>query len=290
PQYRKEKVTEEGPDHGWTSERMRKAMQTASMRWIGVKINISAWRNIAIAISRRFCREAPFEKDEIKPEDVGENGPDINEDNPYDLQSGHTTHIASMIYAQELVENRDVVVSRRQKFREESSSPELERKRKRPKDDMQDAQIARWKQLRTVDIESEMRSIVGKEAEFRGKQKEALTAIISNSSPILVIMGTGAGKSLLFQLLARSQKSRTTVVVVPLKTLERSAVLKERGKQMIFLTATLAPAREAEFFEIMRMERVPPIRGVTTRPGIRYSVFEYEAEMEQSNAVGRLIR
>ncbi|KFZ22776.1 hypothetical protein V502_02745, partial [Pseudogymnoascus sp. VKM F-4520 (FW-2644)] len=155
------------------------------------------------------------------------------------------------------------------------------------------------------------------------------------------IMGTGAGKSLLFQLPARSQKSGTTVVVVPLKTLERSlhercckagissitwdanqpdqmaqvvfvqpklavgtrfnqylnrieglgqldrividechtvlqsrpdfrpkmreagAVLKERGKQMIFLTAT---------------------------PGIRYSVFEYEAEMEQSDAVGRLIR
>ncbi|KFZ23520.1 hypothetical protein V502_02001 [Pseudogymnoascus sp. VKM F-4520 (FW-2644)] len=181
PQYRKEKVTEEGPDHGWTSERMRKAMQTASMRWIGVKINISAWRNIAIAISCRFCREAPFEKDEIKPEDVGENGPNINEDNPHDLQSGHTTHIAGMIYAQELVENRDVVVGRRQKFREvsegwhrflnfmssqESSSPEPEQKRKQPKDNMQDAQIARWKRLRTVDIESKMRSIVGKEAEF----------------------------------------------------------------------------------------------------------------------------
>jgi hypothetical protein len=35
-----------------------------------VKINISAWRNIAIAISRRFCREAPFETDEVRPEDV----------------------------------------------------------------------------------------------------------------------------------------------------------------------------------------------------------------------------
>ncbi|KFZ23519.1 hypothetical protein V502_02000, partial [Pseudogymnoascus sp. VKM F-4520 (FW-2644)] len=47
------------------------------------------------------------------------------------------------------------------------------------------------------------------------------------------------------------------------KMREAGAVLKERGKQMIFLTAT---------------------------PGIRYSVFEYEAEMEQSDAVSRLIR
>ncbi|KAH7383388.1 P-loop containing nucleoside triphosphate hydrolase protein [Cadophora sp. MPI-SDFR-AT-0126] len=144
-------------------------------------------------------------------------------------------------------------------------------------------------------------------------------------------MGTGAGKSLLLQLPARSQKSGTTVVVVLLKTLERDlhercykagissiiwdttqsdriaqivfvqpesavgtrfsqylnrleglgqldriiidechtvlqsrpdfrpkmkdagAVLKERGKPMIFLTAILSPASEAEFFDIMQI-------------------------------------
>ena len=120
PRFRKEKVTEEGEEQGWTSERMRKIMQAGSMRWIGVKINISAWRNIAIAISRRFCREAPFETDHIRPEDVDDDHPDVNDDSPHDLQSGHTTHIAGMIYARELVENRDAVVGRREKFREVS--------------------------------------------------------------------------------------------------------------------------------------------------------------------------
>jgi superfamily II DNA helicase RecQ len=360
---------------------MRKIMQAASTRWIGVKINISAWRNIAIAISRRFCREAPFEMDNIRPEDVDNNHPDVNDDNPHDLQSGHTTHIAGMIYARELVENRDAVIGRREKFREVSegwhrflkfassqeSSAILKRKRQGPEDDMQDAQIARWKRLRTVNIDTELKSIIGEGAVFRGKQREALIAIMNNQSPVLVIMGTGAGKSLLFQLPAHSQKSGTTVVVVPLKTLERSlhercrkagissimwdkgqadrmaqvvfvqpesavgtrfnqylnrleglgqldrividechtvlqsgpdfrpkmreagAILGGRGKQMIFLTATLAPASEPEFFDIMRIDPVRPIRGVTTRPNIRYSVVEYERGIEQSEAVSRLI-
>jgi superfamily II DNA helicase RecQ len=380
PRFQKEKVME-GEEEGWTSERMRKIIQAASMRWIGVKINISAWRNIAIAISRRFCREAPFEMDDIRPEDVDNDHPDVNEDSPHDLQSGHTTHIAGMIYARELVENKDAVIGRRGKFREVSevwhrflkfassqeNSATFKRKRQGPENDIEDAQIARWKRLRTVNIEAELKSIIGEGATFRGKQREALTAIMNNQSPVLVIMGTGAGKSLLFQLPAHSQKSGTTVVVVPLKTLERSlhqrcckagissimwdkgqadrmaqvvfvqpesavgtqfnqylnrleglgqldrividechtvlqsspdfrpkmreagAILGGRGKQMIFLTATLAPASEAEFFKIMRIDPVRPIRGVTTRPNIRYSVVEYDRGVEQSEAVGQLI-
>ena len=82
--------------------------------------------------------------------------------------------------------------------------------------------MAQWKRLQTVDIHDELRQMLGDKAEFRGLQKSALEAIMENKSPILVIMGTGAGKSLLFQLLARSQKSGTTVVIVPLKSLERS--------------------------------------------------------------------
>lgn len=64
--------------------------------------------------------------------------------------------------------------------------------------------------------------MLGDEAKFRRLQKLALEAIIENKSPILVIIGTGAGKSLLFQLLAYSQKLGTTVVIVLLKSLEYS--------------------------------------------------------------------
>ena len=40
--------------------------------------------------------------------------------------------------------------------------------------------------------------MLGDKAEFRGLQKLALEAIIENKSPILVIIGIGVGKSLLF--------------------------------------------------------------------------------------------
>src|SRR5579862_5326814 len=98
------------------------------------------------------------------------------------------------------------------------------RKRKRTSldDDMQQAQMAWWKRLQTVKIHEELKQMLGDEAEFCGLQKLALKAIMSNKSPILVIIGIRAGKSLLFQLPARSQKSRTIVVIVLLKSLERS--------------------------------------------------------------------
>jgi superfamily II DNA helicase RecQ len=76
--------------------------------------------------------------------------------------------------------------------------------------------------LREVDIKEELKHMLGEQAKFRGLQELALEAIIRNESPILVVIGTGASKSLLFQLLAHSQKSRTTVVIVLLKSLEKS--------------------------------------------------------------------
>jgi superfamily II DNA helicase RecQ len=51
-------------------------------------------------------------------------------------------------------------------------------------------------------------------AQFRGLQKPALKAIIRNESPVLVVIGTSVGKTLLFQILAMSVGSGTTVVIM----------------------------------------------------------------------------
>ena len=51
--------------------------------------------------------------------------------------------------------------------------------------------------------------------QFRGLQKSVIQAILQGQSPILAVMSTGSGKSLLFQLPASIDKG-VTVVVVPL--------------------------------------------------------------------------
>ena len=89
-------------------------MQKASIRWIGVKLNISSWRHIAIAISRRYCQENPFQSEDPNQGELDEHSMD---DDPWDLQAGHGTHVAGMVYAWELMEGNNVVVGRREKFR-----------------------------------------------------------------------------------------------------------------------------------------------------------------------------
>jgi len=144
----------------WTSEHVRKIMQEASVRWMGREsiLSISAWRQITIAISRRFCRQDQFEDDQGKLE--GEDGWDEDNtagDDPWDLQAGHGTHIAGMIYARELMEGNDLIIGRRQKFRRisqswhrflefASSRPDpvsggTKRKRSSVKDKMDDVQV-----------------------------------------------------------------------------------------------------------------------------------------------------
>jgi superfamily II DNA helicase RecQ len=78
------------------------------------------------------------------------------------------------------------------------------RKQQADDDDMQEVRRARWKRLREVDIYEELKQMLGEQAKFRGLQELVLKAIIRNESLIIVIIGTGASKSLLFQLLAYS--------------------------------------------------------------------------------------
>jgi RecQ family ATP-dependent DNA helicase len=233
PRRDRKGIEEEVEPITWTSERMRHIMQQASMRWIGVKLHISAWRQISIAMSRRYCRENPFPNEESNQEGDRQEEEDFEQNSPWDLQSGHGSHIAGMIYARELMEGGNAVISRREQFRQVSITwhkflkfgsayDNLGKRKRQADDDMQEVRRVRWKRLREVDIKEELKQMLGEQAKFRGLQEPVLKAIMRNESPILVIMGTGAGKSLLFQLPARSQKSGTTVVIIPLKSLEKS--------------------------------------------------------------------
>ena len=63
---------------------------------------------------------------------------------------------------------------------------------------MQDTQLTRWKRLQRVDIYAELEKMLGSKARFRGLQEPVLQAIIKHQSPIVAVIGTGVGKTLLF--------------------------------------------------------------------------------------------
>ena len=58
-----------------------------------------------------------------------------------------------------------------------------------------------------------------KGAYFRAEQQRAIQAVMNRSSPIFVVMGTSAGKSMVFMLPAFCSQGGTTIVVVPLTSL-----------------------------------------------------------------------
>ena len=51
-----------------------------------------------------------------------------------------------------------------------------------------------------MDTAAQLQQIIGKAAEFRSMQKEAIKAIVASKSHVVAVMPTRAGKSMLFML------------------------------------------------------------------------------------------
>jgi superfamily II DNA helicase RecQ len=62
------------------------------------------------------------------------------------------------------------------------------------------ARMDRWGRLRKIDTAAQLQRMIGKAAEFRGVQKEAIDAIVAGESHVVAVMPTRAGKSMLFML------------------------------------------------------------------------------------------
>ncbi|KAM6513757.1 hypothetical protein FALCPG4_014975 [Fusarium falciforme] len=383
-----------GPGEHWTSPRLARIIRRLSVASCGQKLNISSWRHISTAIGRRYFRNASTAHTRLLREadsDDSDSDSDDDGDSPYDLQAGHGSKIAGLIYGRLVTEGAFETNERRVNFRYISEEwhrllgfPSAMggfgevlkpgRKRKNASihhEALQELQLKRWKLRRRINIDRELTRLYGEQATFRGVQREALEAIMMNKSPIVVVMGTGGGKSLGFMLPAASCPGGVTVVVVPLVSLQgdlmercrkmkipcaewrsdqspgaaslvfvtpESAMtkrfhdyveglrvmaqldgfvfdeahtilegtrdfrprLRELGRlalvgvQMVYLTATLPPSKEKEFFELIntRPEDVTMIRTSTTRSNVAYSVQTLAATTpeEASEAVTTRVR
>jgi superfamily II DNA helicase RecQ len=79
----------------------------------------------------------------------------------------------------------------------------------------------RWRALYEADSSKQLRRLYGDLARLRPLQAESLTRILREESPLLAIMLTGVGKSLLFVLPTSYEVSKVIVVIVPLISLRQ---------------------------------------------------------------------
>ena len=76
---------------------------------------------------------------------------------------------------------------------------------------------------------------MGEGAEFRGLQEPAIQTIMRGESPILAVIGTGVGKSILFILPAKSISSGTTVVITLLTSLQDNLVERYQRLNILYI-------------------------------------------------------
>lgn len=226
-------------DRTWTTDRARRIIQRHSARLLGNKLNVSMWRHFAIAIANRFLNEAFGRWDPGKRGEEEEDENDELGDSPWDLQAGHGTRIAGMIYARLLVQLGSGVAAKQQQFRKVSAqwhrflgfgaedrasgrggSGSSKRKVELYDGVRLEARLRRFARLRQADMAGRLRQMTENDtATFRGNQERVVRAIVNGHSPIVQIMGTGGGKSLSFMLPAFCSPDGVTVVITPLTAL-----------------------------------------------------------------------
>ncbi|KAH0542813.1 hypothetical protein FGG08_002861 [Glutinoglossum americanum] len=226
----------------WTTERVSTVLKRECDMLIGVPLNISSYRHIAIAMSNRYMKKTRFDKDEDKKDE------DEQHDEAIDKQSSHTAETAGSIYARHIEEAPSHIQHIRYGFRQSSiewhellqfgsslkevggvgrvgreveSRLGLKRIREGEHEGSPGPRFRRWQTLRQTNLQEALQKLMGPRTQFRGKQLVAIRAIMDNKSPIILVMATGGGKSLMFMLPASIKEAGTTVVVTPLISLKQ---------------------------------------------------------------------
>lgn len=222
-------------------------------------INISSYRHVAIAISRKYLAATSQFADTTDASD--EHGGDaIDATAPLDAQASHSSYVAQLVYGRDGQAIAGSLISLRDKFRtvsqawhrlldcdaklqpkgrkgqakaedqaknnkekaknKKSKEAEKEKEREEEERKAEEYVVRRWQLLRQSDPLVRLRALFLENVEFRVKQEEVLRAVYDGVSPILAVMPTGSGKSMSFILPASYEFSGTTIVVVPLLALQ----------------------------------------------------------------------
>lgn len=229
-------------DGFWDTNRVRRVMQRESEKRIGVKIGVALWRQAYPAIQRQHSIDSNVREtiDRLYEETVGAKSGNQSIEEVRAKQAGHGLHVEEMIYGLLLNESPFTTMHEREQFRQVSmdwhrmlhfrSAWQADgRIPKRVKQQVEaarsEARRWRYKQMRSVDIDAQLKRITQNEkAEFRGVQREGLQAIVGCVPRVTIVMRTGGGKSLFFMIPAAGSRDGVTIVVVPVVSLRQDLV------------------------------------------------------------------
>lgn len=229
----------------WTRDRVLRVLRRYGMQCTGQGFTISGWRQMAIGIANRYLQKAFGTGEGEGGEDEGEDGEGGLVDSIVDLQCGHGSHVAGLIYAR-LIGQGDLGTMRsRDAFHRVSmqwhrlfgmgAEDRLGRgpgggtgagKRTMEAFDWEREHLQRQRfgRLHRADMRGALRQMMGPSAVFRGMQEAVLRCVMQGSWPIVQVAATGSGKSLTFMLPAFCVPEGVTVVITPLVALENDMV------------------------------------------------------------------
>jgi len=233
----------------WIRDQLSGALAVATAKHLGVRLTVSGWRHVAIAISDEHLRKASrvWKQEQEGGEDVeGESDGEVEQslfEHILVRQSAHGKQTAELRYAIDAAFlNRlgpDLVSAYSQASRAWHAFLHLESKGaaaavavRRPASPLQPVQV---KRPRLSTAMQGLQKILGPEAKPRSEgQAHALELVhsLTLQEPQIIVLGTGSGKSLLFFSVAALVSHQTVIVVVPFAALVDDLITRARGHQL----------------------------------------------------------
>lgn len=247
----------------WCLPMFTEAMKGVFGHYTPHHLNPSTYQHLAIALYRKFCHhpqrpDLEHVVDLLGPQEPGTAPSRARgwalEEQPFDLQAGHRSGTAEMRYGRDTGQHVGTTRSAQSAFREvstlwhqflrfPSALVQLQRASAvtgapvpRPgqplgaEDAAEADKFVRREMIQAADLDHALAQVHGPNATFRGRQQEALECIQTGQSDMLVVAGTGSGKSLLFILPALIAPVGLTIVVVPLVALRND--IKQRCERL----------------------------------------------------------
>jgi superfamily II DNA helicase RecQ len=229
--------------HGaWNTDRLTRVIKRETGKRLGVSLHTLGYRHTAVGIGRvkvgeSFSKGYQDEIGELDESEVDEEQEDIIE-----LQNSRTTAMGVGNYSVPIDIVKHLSVRSIDAFRQLSVAwhrflgvdgsatkyVEPSRTTKRPMRNSTSAlvRLPKEKEVRVLDpradaIHRGLQQVLGKQdVGFRSvEQEQALHAVLEKQTPLIVVLPTGGGKSLLFTLPACVEETGVTVVVVPYRAL-----------------------------------------------------------------------